>query len=165
MKKLLFLVACAATCAVTTGCNYYFWQKTSSSTAAVSGADNLNDPVLLKIDGKPMLRKGEFMEFVEQAIKANPYLSQFGINSYDNAPEPIRQQLLDAVVQQKLIAVWGQAHGLDKTSQYQESYEKLVEQLRHARGRDVRRIFCAEHFAVAQTDNQFQDFLGLARIS
>jgi hypothetical protein len=131
MKKLLFLVACATACVVTTGCNYYFWQKSVSASAA-AGVDTANDPVLLKIDGKPMLRKGEFLEFVEQAIKANPYLSQFGISSYENAPEPIRQQLLDAVVQQKLIAVWGQAHGLDKTAQYKESYEKLAEQLRQA---------------------------------
>ncbi len=130
MKKILVLAAIAAG-AVTTGCNLLFWQ-TKTSEAVTAAGDDSTDPVLLKIDGKPMLRKGEFLEFVEQAIKANPYLSQFGISSYDNAPEPIRQQLLEAVVQQKLIAVWGQSQGLDKTAQYKESYEKLAEQLRQA---------------------------------
>ena len=53
-----------------------------------------HDAALIKINGKPVVYKNEFLEFAEQAMKANPYLANFGITSYDNAPAPIKEQLL-----------------------------------------------------------------------
>lgn len=135
MKKLLLLVACAGAAFCFSGCKFSSLQDYFNSNGASAQAqktENPNDPVLVKIDGKPVLRKEEFLEFAEQAMKANPYLASFGITSFESAPEPIRQQLLDAVVQQKLIACWGQAQGIENTAQYKESYAKIIDQLKQA---------------------------------
>ena len=128
MKKNLLLLAGASSILFVSGCSL-FWKPKEASSA--SGGD-AQDPVVVKIDGKPVLRKAEFLEFAEQAMKANPYLSSFGITSYETAPEPIRQQLLDAVVQQKLVARWGEAQGIQNTAEYKQTYAKILEQLSQA---------------------------------
>jgi len=130
MKRSLLLAACASTAFCLSGCK--FWGQGGEKDGGATRRDNANDPVLVKIDGKPVLHKEEFLEFADQAMKANPYLSSFGITSYESAPEPIRQQLLEAMVQQKLISIWGQAQGIEKTAEYKESYAKLVDQLKQA---------------------------------
>ncbi len=132
MKKLLLLAACASAALCISGCKFWGQSNGNGSNGGAVSHNNPNDPVLVKIDGKPVLHKEEFLEFADQAMKANPYLASFGITSYESAPEPIRQQLLDAMVQQKLIAIWGQAQGIEQTVEYKEMYAKLVDQLKQA---------------------------------
>lgn len=91
-----------------------------------------NAPVVIKINGKPAATKEEFLEFTEQALKANPYLANFGITSYESAPAPIREQLFEAMVQQKLITQWGRDEGVANETEYQTTLKKTIEQLKQA---------------------------------
>lgn len=134
MKRLSILTLCASAALVSSGCAL-FWQsaeKVQGAQTAQQATDDQNNPVLVKIDGKPVLRKEEFMDLANQTIKANPYLSSFGITSYESAPAQIRQQILDAVVQQKLIVEWGRTKGIDQTAEYKEQCAKVVESVKQA---------------------------------
>lgn len=133
MKNNSLILASLCGVVLLTGCTQ-FWKKndTKSSSRAVQAADDVNNPVLLTIDGTPVLRKAEFLDFCEQAMKANPYLASFGIVSYETAPEQIKKQLFDAVVGQKLITCWGVEKNVESSAEYQDMYAKMAEQLRQA---------------------------------
>jgi|GEM_PF-2133192 len=136
MKKHMLLGFCLGSALLVSGCKMLFWQTaekgTSTTSKESSTIDTSNDPVLVKIDGKPVMRKAEFLELADQAIKANPYMSSFGITSFESAPQPIKQQILDAAVQQKLISVWGTEQGVENSEEYRKTYAKVIEQLKHA---------------------------------
>lgn len=91
-----------------------------------------DDPVLVKVDGKPVVYKKAFLEFAEQALKANPYLANFGITSYEAAPAPIKEQLIEAMVQQQLVTNWAHDEGIANTDQFQEDFAKTCEQVKQA---------------------------------
>jgi len=130
MKKHLVLLAAACSAVCLTGCKF-FWEPKDALSSVAQGDDATN-PVVIKIDGRPVMRKAELLEFAEQAMKANPYLSSFGITSFETAPEPIRQQIVDAMVQQKLVTCWAQEKGVQNSAEYKEAYAKIVDQVGQA---------------------------------
>jgi len=136
MKNNSLILASLCGVVLLTGCTQ-FWKKndtknTGSVYSAATSVDDTTNPVLLKIDGTPVLRKAEFLDFCEQAMKANPYLASFGIMSYETAPEQIKKQLFDAVVGQKLITCWGVEKNVEHSAEYKDMYAKMAEQLRQA---------------------------------
>ncbi len=132
MKNNALILASLCGVVLLTGCNQLWKKNDTKQSSSAATVDDASNPVLLTIDGTPALRKAEFLEFCEQAMKANPYLASFGIVSYETAPEQIKKQLFDAVVGQKLIACWGTEHKIEKSAEYQEMYAKMAEQLRQA---------------------------------
>ena len=66
MKKIVLLAACVGAAFCISGCK--FWGGQGKDESGVTRRDNPNDPVLVKIDGKPVLHKEEFLEFADQAI-------------------------------------------------------------------------------------------------
>jgi hypothetical protein len=136
MKNNSLILASLCGVVLLTGCTQ-FWKKNDIKNAAPASrpaaqVDDATNPVLLTIDGTPVLRKAEFLDFCQQAMKANPYLASFGIVSYETAPEPIKKQLFDAVVGQKLITCWGVEKNVENSAEYQDMYAKMADQLRQA---------------------------------
>jgi len=87
-------------------------------------------PVLVRINGKPVVYRDEFISFCEQAIKANPYLTTFGIKSYESAPPQVQEQLIEAMVHQKLISLWGEKEKITDNAEYKETLAKMFEQVK-----------------------------------
>lgn len=84
---------------------------------------------LVSIDGKPVLTVPEFKELVENAAKHDPYLSQLGMKDYDSVPPYLREQLLESVVDSKVISVWGEKEGIKETKEYREELEKTIKHI------------------------------------
>lgn len=138
------LMMCLAGCQVTEMFNSLFSpasQKNGSSSLAPAGmplkpdearAMDPNDPVVLKIDGSPVCTKSEFLDFASQAMAANPYLAQFGITSYETAPEPIKEQLFEAMLQSKLVVRYSNDQGIANQAEFQESLAKAMSQIKQA---------------------------------
>ena len=103
-----------------------------------------NNPVIVKIDGEAVVRKSDFFAFVEQVLKAQPYLAQFGITSFESAPPQIQEQLIDAAVQQQLVAKWGKREKVTDTKDFQAAMVKMVE--------NVKQVLIAQTF-----EKQIQD--------
>lgn len=91
-----------------------------------------SDPIVLKIDGSPVCTKSEFLEFAGQAMAANPYLAQFGITSYDTAPDPIKEQLFEAMLQSKLVVRYSTDQGIANDPEFTEALAKAMKQIKQA---------------------------------
>lgn len=138
-KKLMALSASSLLLLATGGCWFKGFgdDKSASCSSCCShdsshqgAAHDENDPVVIRVNGKPEMRRSEVVEFGNQAIQANPYLAQFGITSFSAAPAQIREQVIDLLVQQKLISKWGTETGIDRTAEFKKEYDKLVVHLR-----------------------------------
>ncbi|MGD1997751.1 MAG: peptidylprolyl isomerase [Candidatus Dependentiae bacterium] len=142
------LMALGALLSMTSGCdliNRLLGSKQSASnmqtaaaglkaeTEPLSPADimeqNSNGPVIVKIEGKPVGYKDEFLQFAQDFIKATP-LAQFGLNDYASAPAPIKEQLFNAYVEQKLVTRWGHDEGVEHEAEYKETLNRLLARIK-----------------------------------
>lgn len=98
-----------------------------SPTEAV--ASSHSGPVIVSIEGRPVGYKDEFLQFAQDFIKATP-LAQFGLTDYASAPAPIKEQLFNAYVEQKLVTRWGQDEGVEHDTEYQETLQKLLARIK-----------------------------------
>ena len=135
------LIALGVVLSMSGGCEF-FNRSTSEAPAADSittddvpmtpeevTASDPNDPVILKIEGKAVGRKEEFLQFASDFIKATP-LAQFGLSTYESAPAPIQEQLFNAFLEQKLISRWGYDQGLQHDQEFKDTLEKLLERIK-----------------------------------
>lgn len=94
--------------------------------------DGSDDPVLVRINGQPSMRRSELRTFGEQAVKSNPYLSNFGITSFESAPAQIREKIFDALVQQKLIGKWADKYAIADRKEFQDDLRSMIANVRQA---------------------------------
>lgn len=84
-----------------------------------------NDTVVVRIEGVPVGTRSEFLQFAQDFIRATP-LAQFGLTDYDSAPAPIKDQLFNAYVEQKLVARWACDENVANSAEYREMLAKIT---------------------------------------
>lgn len=114
-------------------------EKSSSSAAANDGS-----AVLATINGKPLLTAKEFETQFKNFIEKHPYGAMLA------QMEGVERKMFDGVVSQKLMSVWVTENGIDKTDEYKESLEQLVQFLNA-------RFFQMKH-PVTTTESEARDF-------
>jgi len=91
---------------------------TSSSVAA-----NDNTQVIATIDGKPLMTAGEFEKQFKNFIEKHPYGAMFA------QMEGVDRKIFDGLLGQKVMTRWVEEQGIDKTPEYKEYLDQLVQML------------------------------------
>lgn len=81
------------------------------------------DVALLSIDGKPILEKAEFENFLTQFANSNEFFRSLGA---ENIPAEIKRKIFDKVVQNKLIAYKAKQMGIPAQDEFKKTYDETV---------------------------------------
>lgn len=102
------------------GCDWFKSKLGLDKTSATS-ATNDGSAVLATINGKPLLTAKEFETQFKNFIEKHPYGAMLA------QMEGVERKMFDGIVSQKLMSVWVKENGIDKTDEYKESLEQLVQ--------------------------------------
>lgn len=125
------------------GCDW-FKSKLGLNKSSTTSAANDGSPVLATINGKPLLTAKEFETQFKNFIEKHPYGAMLA------QMEGVERKMFDGIVSQKLMSVWVTENGIDKTDEYKESLEQLVQFLNA-------RFFQMKH-PVTTTESEARDF-------
>ena len=78
--------------------------------------------VLLKIDGKSVLRESDFNKHLAQMLQMNPY---FRGASPDALPAPLKRKFFDELIKQELILAWADKNNVDSDPEFVKSFEEM----------------------------------------
>lgn len=102
------------------GCDWFKSKLGLDKTSATSGVND-GSAVLATINGKPLLTAKEFETQFKNFIEKHPYGAMLA------QMEGVERKMFDGIVSQKLMSVWVKENGIDKTDEYKESLEQLVQ--------------------------------------
>lgn len=100
------------------GCD---WFKSKLGLDKGASAANDGSAVLATINGKPLLTATEFETQYKNFIEKHPYGAMLA------QMEGVERKMFDGIVSQKLMSVWVTENGIDKTQEYKESLDQLVQ--------------------------------------
>ena len=93
---------------------------------AAPKTEEARGPVLLSIDGRPVLRESDFNRHLTQMLQMNPYFRGAGPESL---PAPLKRKFFDELSKQELILAWADKNHVEKDPEFKKSYadmKKLV---------------------------------------
>jgi hypothetical protein len=94
-------------------------QNTSSAAVEVKEGEM----VLATVDGKPLITSGEFEKQFKNLIETHPYGAMLA------QMEGLDRRFLDGLVGQKLMTRYIEENGINKTAEYQQQLDALVQML------------------------------------
>lgn len=109
-----------------------------------SSAANDGSAVLATMNGKPLLTANEFETQFKNFIEKHPYGAMLA------QMEGVERKMFDGILSQKLMSAWVTENGIDKTQEYKESLDQLVQFLNA-------RFFQMKH-PVATSEADTRDF-------
>lgn len=92
-----------------------------ASSAAVEVKEG--ESVLATVDGKPLITSGEFEKQFKNLIETHPYGAMLA------QMEGLDRRFLDGLVGQKLMSRYVEENGIDKTPEYKQQLDALVQML------------------------------------
>jgi len=81
-------------------------------------------PVLVLIDGEPVLYKGEFDAYLTQMLQMYPQLK--GVLTPESLPEPLKKNVLQKLIDQELIVAWGKKSKVEQSAEFKKSFEEAI---------------------------------------
>lgn len=123
------------------GCD---WKSKLGLDRGVTSAANDGSTVLATINGKPLITAKEFETQFKNFIEKHPYGAMLA------QMEGVERKMFDGIVSQKLMSAWVTENGIDKTQEYKESLDQLVQFLNA-------RFFQMKH-PVATSESDTRDF-------
>lgn len=90
------------------------------------GVDEDKDlgPVLVLIDGEPVLYKGEFDAYLTQMLQMYPQLK--GVLTPESLPEPLKKNVLQKLIDQELIVAWAKKSRVEQSAEFKKSFEEAI---------------------------------------
>lgn len=101
------------------GCDWKSKLGLNQSSSAVAANDG--SAVLATINGKPLLTAKEFETQFKNFIEKHPYGAMLA------QMEGVERKMFDGIVSQKLMSAWVTENGIDKTDEYKESLDQLIQ--------------------------------------
>ena len=123
------------------GCD---WFKSKLGLDRSASAANDGSAVLATMNGKPLLTANEFETQFKNFIEKHPYGAMLA------QMEGVERKMFDGILSQKLMSAWVTENGIDKTQEYKESLDQLVQFLNA-------RFFQMKH-PVATSESDTRDF-------
>jgi len=98
---------------------------------AFSGCGNIfkkaskdSSEALIVINGESVLTKGEFNKYLDQFLQ----MPQFrGVMTVDNMPEALKKQILQGLLNQKVILYWAKKNNVEKDAEFKKKFDEVVE--------------------------------------
>ena len=105
--------------------------KTQETLVATQNTDdkikNLG-PVLVYIDKEPVLYQKEFEGYLAQMLQMYPQLK--GLMTVDSLPEPMKKNVLQKLVDQKLIIAWGKKNNVEQDEEFVKSLDEALKMIK-----------------------------------
>ncbi len=125
------------------GCEW-FKSKLGLGNSSMPTAANDGSAVIATLNGKPLLTVNEFEAQFKNFIEKHPYGAMLA------QMEGIERKMFDGIVSQKIMSAWVSDNGIDKTQEYKESLDQLIQFLNA-------RFFQMKH-PVATSEADARDF-------
>lgn len=121
LSSLLILPGCAIFDYIKSNMGSSGSSTTVSSASSETASVNDGSPVLLSIDGKPVVTERSFEEYFTQFIEANPRLQSM-IQFMPNA----KKEIFNGMVNERILLAWGEKNGIHNDPNYQKELEQAV---------------------------------------
>lgn len=106
----------------------FFQKKEAPQTYTEEATSDQRGPVVVLIDGDPVLRKSEVDAYLNQMLQFYPQLKQ--AMTAETMPVSFKKTFLNKIIEQELIIAWGKKEKLEEQESFQKSFEEAVKLVR-----------------------------------